>query len=232
MQLNSSPTELVTAVTNLPLAVAAVIGVNRLWRGRLTQPLRTWLWIGMFSGLAIATGVGIFAHGLALETAARKLIWRPINAALGVTVACFVAGAVLDRWSPAAATRTLRWMLLVSAGFFVYANFYAKSFLPFILYEGVAMLFCLGVYLSLAAKHRLEGAGWIAAGVAITIVAAALQATSVAIRAGVIIDHNGVFHLVQLPGLLGLLFGVKAGLAPGKNSINMPNQGFPAIQNL
>jgi hypothetical protein len=217
MQLNSSPTELVTAVTNLPLAVAALIAVNRLWQVRLTQPRRAWLWMGMFSGLAIATGVGIFAHGLALETAARKLIWRPINAALGVTVACFVAGAVLDRWSPSAASRTLRWMLLVSTGFLAYATFYAKSFLPFILYETTAMLFCLGVYLSLAGTHRLAGAGWIAAGVAITIVAASLQATSMTIQVGVNIDHNGMFHLIQLPGLLCLLFGVKAGLAPRTN---------------
>jgi hypothetical protein len=217
MQLNSSATELITGITNLPLAVVALIAVNRLWHLRRTQPLRAGLWMGMFSGLAIATGLGIFAHGLALDPAARRLVWHPIYAALGLTVACFVAGAVLDRWSPSAAWRTLLLMLPVSAGFFVYATFYAKSFLPFILYEGVSMLFCLGVYLSLAVQRRLVGAGWVAAGVATTIVAASLQATSVTIQAGVSIDHNGLFHLVQLPGLICLLFGVKAGLARGTN---------------
>jgi hypothetical protein len=33
-------------------------------------------------------------------------------------------------------------------------------------------------------------------------------------RLGVTFDHNGVFHLVQLPGLLCLLTGVQIGLGP------------------
>jgi hypothetical protein len=47
------------------------------------------------------------------------------------------------------------------------------------------------------------------------ILAAALQALpGVAIRLGVTFDHNGVVHLVQLPGLLCLLTGVQIGLGP------------------
>jgi hypothetical protein len=50
------------------------------------------------------------------------------------------------------------------------------------------------------------------AGVGITILAAVLQATPVSFRLGVTFDHNGVFHLVQLPGLICLLTGVQFGL--------------------
>lgn len=215
MQTNASSIELITAVTNLPLAVVCLVAVNSHWRRRRAHPLRAGLWIGMFAGLAVATGAGMFAHGLALDVAAQKLIWHPINAALGLTVACFVAGAVLDRWGPAAARRALLAMLLLSAGFFGYATFWAKSFLPFIIYEGAAMLFCFGVYLTLTIQRRLPGAGWMLAGVGITILAAALQAMpGVAFRLGVTFDHNAVFHLVQLPGLLCLLTGVKIGLGP------------------
>jgi len=228
MQLNPSAIEQVTAVTNLPLVLFSLVAVNSLYARRPAQPLRAWLWIGMFGSLTIATGLGIFAHGLALDAAARKLIWQPINAALGVTVACFVAGAVLDRWGAAAAGRALPGLLVLSGGFFAYATFRASSFLPFIVYEGVAMLFCLAVYLTLTVQRRLAGADWMVVGVGITILAAVLQATPVAYRLGVTFDHNGIFHLVQLLGLLCLLLGVQRGLGPksekGSNGSGMiPN---------
>jgi hypothetical protein len=215
MQLNPSTLEQVTAITNLPLVVTSLVAVACLWRRRQAHPLRAWLWVGMFGGLAIASGVGVFAHGLALDPAARKLLWYPINGALGLAVAWFTAGAVLDRWGPRAAGRALPVLLLLSVGFFGYASFVAKSFLPFILYEGLAMLFCLAVYLILCIQRRLTGAGWMVAGVGITILAAVLQAMpAVVLRLGVTFDHNGVFHLVQLSGLLCLLIGLQKGLGP------------------
>lgn len=214
MQLNPSTLEQATAATNLPLAAVSLAAMTSLYLRRHAHPLRAWLWVGMFGGLAIATGIGVFAHGLALGAAARELIWRPINAALGLTVACFVAGAVLDRWGPRTASRALLGLLLLSAGFFGYATFLASTFLPFILYEGLSMVFCLGVYLTLCPQRLLAGAGWMAIGAGITILAAVLQAMpAMTFRLGVTFDHNGVFHLVQLPGLLCLLTGVQIGLA-------------------
>jgi hypothetical protein len=200
---------------NLPLVLISLAAVACLWRRRRAHPLRVWLWIGMFGGLAIASAVAVFAHGLALDPAARRLLWYPIRGALGLAVACFTAGAVLDRWGPGATVRALPVLLLLSAGFFGYASLVASSFLPFILYEGLAMLFCLTVYLTLAVQRRLAGAGWMVAGVGITILAAVLQAMPpVVLRLGVTFDHNGVFHLVQLPGLLCLLSGLQIGLGP------------------
>jgi hypothetical protein len=215
MQLHPATNELVTAATNIPLAVFSLVAVVCLWRRCHAHRLRAALWIGMFGGLAIATGVGVFAHGLALDPTARKLVWQPINAALGLTVACFAAGAVLDRWGLRAAARALPVLLLLSAGFFGYATFWANSFLPFIIYEGLAMLFCLAVYVTLAIQRRLPGAGWMVAGVAITILAAGLQAgLSKELRLGVVFDRNALFHLVQLPGLFCLLIGLRIGLGP------------------
>jgi predicted lipid-binding transport protein (Tim44 family) len=65
MQLTPSTLEQVTALTNLPLVRTSLAAVACLWRRRQAHPLRAWLWIGMFGGLAIASGVGVFAHGLA-----------------------------------------------------------------------------------------------------------------------------------------------------------------------
>ena len=214
-QLNPVPAELVTAATNLPLAVVSLVAVVCLWQLRQAQALRAGLWLGMFGSLAVASGLGIFAHGLALDPTTRKLIWHPIHAALALTVASFVAGAVLDRWGAGGAGRALLVLLGLSAAFFGYATFWSNSFLPFVLYEGTAMLFCITVYVFLAVQHRLAGAGWMVAGVGITILAAGLQAMpAMQLRLGVTFDHNGVFHLVQLAGLLCLLTGVQPGFDP------------------
>ena len=228
MQLNPSTLEQVTAITNLPLVLTSLGAVACLWRRRQAHPLRAWLWIGMFGGLAIASGVGVFAHGLALDTAVRKVLWHPIKGALSLTVACFAAGAVLDCWGSRATRRAFPVLLLLSGGFFGYASFVASSFLPFILYEGLAMLFCLAAYLVLFAQHRLAGAGWMVTGVGITILAAGLQAMpALVLRLGVTFDHNGVFHLVQLPGLLCLLTGLQIGLRTRPQTESNATKMFP-----
>ncbi len=127
----------------------------------------------------------------------------------------FRRGRALDGWSETVARRLLPFLLVVGAGFFYYANFCASSFLPFIIYEGAAMLFSLAVYATLTARGRLPGAAWIAAGVSFTILAAVLQATRwVTFTIIVPFDHNGVFHLVQLPGLFCLFIGVQKGHVP------------------
>ena len=230
MPLNSSPTEVVTAATNLPLAFTALLAVARLWQRRRPEPLRAGVWIGMFGNLAMASALGVVAHGLAFSDEARDLLWRPLNAALAVTVAFFVAGAVLDCWGRQAARSTLPWLLLLSAGFWCYATFLSSSFLSFVLYEGAAMLLSLGVYLALAAQGR-PGAGWMVAGVTVTILAAALQATRLVTFAPALpLDHNGVFHLVQVPGLLCLLAGLQKTLGePARAASNEP-RWLPAPQ--
>jgi hypothetical protein len=78
----------------------------------------------------------------------------------------------------------------------------------------MAMLFVLAGYFYLAAGNRLPGAGWIVAGIVISILAAAIQAAA---PDGVVIiwglDHNGVFHMVQMVGVPALVIGLKTSLA-------------------
>ena len=214
MQLNPNCAELVTAATNVPLCVFAVAAATFLTCRRRPTSLRAGLWAAMFASLAVASGLGVAVHGLALDDAVKDRLWCFINAALALTVSCFAAGAVLDGWSETIARRSFSFLLLLSAGFFYYANFCASSFLPFIIYEGAAMLFSLAVYVTLAARGRLPGAAWIAAGVSFTILAAVLQATRLLTFTIIVpFDHNGVFHLAQLPGLFCLFIGVQKGIS-------------------
>jgi predicted alpha/beta-hydrolase family hydrolase len=77
----------------------------------------------------------------------------------------------------------------------------------------MAMLFALAAYARLAQSGRLIGAQQMAAGVLLSILAAAIQASSSELIVfGVPFDHNGLFHIVQIAGLPLLASGLRAAL--------------------
>jgi hypothetical protein len=51
-----------------------------------------------------------------------------------------------------------------------------------------------------------------AAGVALSLAAAAVQVSPLSLRLGVRFDHNGLFHLIQIAGVVLLAAGVRQSL--------------------
>jgi hypothetical protein len=210
MQLNPIPTEQSTALTDALLAAYSFFVVVSLWRRRSVVPLKTRLWMGVFIGLALAGGLGTFFHGLELDEVGEQLLWQPLNVALSLTIACIVAAAVLDRWGQAAARRAFPGLVVVSAGFFLFATFVSQAFLGFIIYEGAAMLFCLWVYATLALRRSLPGAVWMFIGVVLTLTAAAIQTLDfINFTLFLPFNSNGAFHLLQLVALTALWAGLR-----------------------
>jgi hypothetical protein len=146
-----------------------------------------------------------------------RALWMPLNLALGLAVGLFVVGVVYDQWGLATAQRMLPILIGVGVAFFLITVFVPGNFLVFILYEAVAMLFALAVYVLIAAQGQLPGAWWMAVGVGITILAAVIQALGKT-RITVIweFDHNGVFHLAQIVGVLVLTVGLYTALLAKK----------------
>jgi Family of unknown function (DUF6962) len=212
MELNAIPTEQTTAATDLLLALAALAGTWYLRRG---TGWRATIWAGVFVLMAFSALLGAAAHGLALADPDTSWLWGPAYLALGAMLALFAAGTVLDRWGEKAARRTLpavlAWVLLFCAATFVLAG----DFLAFVLFEGGVMLFALCCYTLAAVRHR-PGSALTAAGILVTILAAFLQ-TRHGLRLTFVreFDNNGIFHLVQLPGLLLLLAGLRRGRSTG-----------------
>jgi hypothetical protein len=163
--------------------------------------------------LAVAAALGAVAHGFKLPGWALKLLWNLLYLSLGFTVALFVVGVINDMWGQRLAYRALPVMLLGGLVFFGLTLLFPGSFLVFIMYEAVAMLFALGAYLRLALEKRLNGAGWMATGILITIIAAGVQATqSLSLSFIWPFDHNGLYHLIQMVGLGALMIGLRADL--------------------
>jgi hypothetical protein len=213
IQIIESPTERTTAATDALLAAVSLGYAAELLGRRQSHPWKAGVWAGAFAASGVSGVLGAAAHGFEMPEERRALLWRPLTLTLGITVALFAAGAVGDLLGARAARRALPGLLLSALGFYALKQRLQRGFIIFIIYEAAAMLFALGAYARLVQSGRLDGAQQMAAGVLISIIAAALQASSLELTIfGVPLDHNGLFHIVQIAGLPVLAAGLRAAL--------------------
>ena len=211
MTITGIETELTTAATDLLLALLCLAGIFIIGRSpiRRSEKQRALVWIWAFGFLGAAGLLGAAVHGLELPAGREAFLWQPLYLALGWTVSLFAAGVLIDlrsrplpRWSLAA-------FPAAGAAFYAATLVFAGAFIVFILYEAAALLFALGAYLYLFLRDRKTYSLWMAAGIAVSIAAAGVQASgAVSLRIVWEFDHNGVFHLVQAAGVSLLLKGV------------------------
>jgi hypothetical protein len=150
-------------------------------------------------------------HGLKLTEPMHAAVRALTELSLGLLVACFVVGTVRDLWSERTSRVMTPVMLVVALLFFALARFY-QNFLAYLLYEGSFVGFAFLGYAHLAWTGRLPGAGLVCAGLFVTLLAAGVQATGVEVRLIWSFDHTGVFHLIQLLGVILLMVGIGASL--------------------
>jgi hypothetical protein len=208
MILNQIPTEQTTAVTDLLISVLAVAAVTVL-RKRGPTALRGILWRAVFQLLALAALFGGIVHGLVLGETSHTVLWWATYLALSLLIAAFFVATARDLWGDPHARQLVIPAIAVALGFFSYFVIRPDSFLPFILYESVVMLFALASFLWLTWQGNLPGSAWIAASIAVNIIAAVIQATgSVSFTVVWSFDHNGAFHLVQMLSMALLVRGL------------------------
>ena len=210
--LKSELTELTAAATDGVYALVAIASLVALLRRQAGATWRVRLWSGMLGLSAIATILGAAYHALVLTPAQIRSLWHPIYLALGVSVALFLTATAHDWRGEAAARRALAPLLGIGLAFTIYARFVSGEFVVFAVYQFAATLFALAVYVGLALRRRLPGAGWIGAGVGLSLVAGAVSMTEVAFVLIWPFDNYGAFHLVQTAATLVLVRGVITGL--------------------
>jgi len=219
-ELNESVTELTTAATDLLLGVQCVILAAGLARARIVAGVRQSLWIWVFGLTAMAALLGALAHGIALPASVVGRLFMAIYLALGIVVALFLAGAVLDCFGEGVARRLIPVAVLVGAAFFVVTQLGDAGFLLFVIYEAAAMLLALGLYLALAIRRRLAGSGLMAAAILLNLGAAAVQASDLSLRVILPFDHNGLFHLLQMVAIAVLSVGLRRGFGTGNRPLH------------
>ena len=205
MELINIPTEQSTAVTDVILSLLSFVAAAWACRYRQNDSFKIALWMAIFSLLGIAALLGALIHGLVLSDTASYWLEGGLSLMLGWLVAIFVVAVVYDLRGPIFAQKLLPWMLVVGFVFFVSRLVWPGSFLAFIIYQSVAMVFALGGYIKFA-FDRGPGATWLTLGVLTSLFAAMVQGTQ-ALSFTFLwpFDHNGVYHLIQM--LSVILFG-------------------------
>jgi len=207
MFTHTSPYERVTAWTDVLMGLLAGFIAFQLPQ---IPGFKFTVWAWAFALLTLSSFLGATAHGYEMARKTNDRLWMPINLSLGLVLGLFVVGALFDLSGEAIARMVLPIMLVIGFGFFLVTVWKPGTFMTFIAYEAVAMLFALGVYVYLLFTSSLAGAGWMVTGVMVTIIAAAVQATGKAGK-GIFwyFDNNGIFHLIQMAGMVLLWMGLK-----------------------
>jgi len=214
----SSPTEQTTAITDAMLSVMTIFVIISIYKAGIKHDKKkTLIWLSAFTFLAIAAGLGAIAHGFEMSEKVNFIIWQPLNLSLGITVALFFSGVLYDLNGGKISSPVLMTLIASAIVFYIITAFIPGSFFVFIIYEALAMLLAFVIYLILTFRRRSETYAYMSAGILISIIAAAIQATE-SVRFSFIMefDHNGTFHLVQMLGLLFLLKGLRLGFRPQK----------------
>lgn len=212
MRFVKDPVEKTTAATDIILALVAFGGIVFL-QSLLSNSSELWkinIWSAAIGLIGLAAALGAVAHGLVLSQTFHRRIWLALNMVLSLAVSLFVVGVVYDLWGFEISLTTLPILLTTGLGFYLTTLIYPDIFFLFIVYEVVALVFALCAYIFLTIHKDQPGAWLMAAGILVSIIAAGIQANkSVVLTFIWRFDHNGIYHLVQVVGLMLLLMGLQ-----------------------
>lgn len=211
--LVESETELTTAATDALLGLVCLGLAAQLMLTPVHDVWKRNLWLGVLLLTASGSVLGAAAHGVVLADAVKDAVWKPLYLSLGLAVALIFVAALRDGVGEGIARSALPWALGAGVAFFAATQLLGGAFVWFIAYEAVAIVTALGVYGTLAVRGGLPGAPAIALGIALSLVAAVVQVSPLSARVVVRFDHNGLFHLIQLAGLVAIAVGVRTDLA-------------------
>jgi hypothetical protein len=213
LKFTGSPTEKTTAVTDTLLALVAAGAVFVLQRSESVEILKVNTWRWAFALISLSGFLGAAAHGIELPQTQHQRIWHVINLSLGIAVSAIVIGVAYDVWGVALARKMLPWMVVCAILFYLVTRLFSGIFFVFIVYEALALLFAFAAYSWLAISNQLNGAALMAAGVLVSMIAAGIQATKkVSVTFFFEFDHNGIFHIVQIFGIVLLVAGLRLSL--------------------
>lgn len=181
-------TEPTTLLTDYALgAVSAALGVNLIKRSRL--------WALAFVALAVAAFLGGTWHGLWQS----DLLWKATTLSVGVASFGMVAGS-----AHLTTTGALKRLLLIFA---------ALKWLAYTVWmltrdDFIWVVADTGIALALVGlMHLWRFNGWMLGGVAVSLVAGAVQASGLGLHPR--FNHNDLYHVIQIAAMFLFYRGLK-----------------------
>ena len=102
--------------------------------------------------------------------------------------------------------------LALALGFYFLTRLSGGRFLVFVIFEAAALFLALGIYVRLALQRK-PGAALVVMGLVLSLAGGVLQASSLSLHLVWDFNHNGLYHLVQLVGVVLLVAGLRGTLS-------------------
>jgi len=198
-------TEPMTMATDYVMGgLALVLAVRLIRAGAIGRQTSVWVWGLAFVATASAAFFGGTYHGFIqmLPVGAARILWKITLMSTGIGSACLLAAVVLagtTGW----VQRALFALIAVKLAVYVVWMSTHDDFIFVIADYGSALVLILVLAWTSSAAGLGAAARWITAGVAVSVVAAAIQALKLAPHPQ--FNHNDLFHVVQM-GALCLLY--------------------------
>ena len=200
-------TEPMTMVTDYAMgALACVFAVRIAGDAAAGGQLSGRLWAASLLMTAVAALVGGTCHGFSqwMPGAAGRAMWKATLVATGVGSACLLAAVIVA--GVAGPLRTvLAGVVIAKLVFYVWTVATKDSFNLVIVDYGTALVAAVLAAWLLRPSGLTPAVWWITAGVAVAVVAGAIQWARLAPH--VHFNHNDLFHVVQMASLYLLYRG-------------------------
>lgn len=200
-------TEPMTMITDYLLgALAFVLAMRLLGDPSAGQHASGRLWAAAFVMTAVAAFVGGTYHGFIqwMPGVAGRAMWKATLAATGVGSACLLAAAVLAA-TAGPLRQALIGLVVVKLVVYLWTIATRDAFVLVIADYGTALLAVLLAAWFIRPSGLSPAAWWLAAGVAVAVVAGVIQWAHLAPHAH--FNHNDLFHVVQMASLYLLYRG-------------------------
>ena len=193
----------VTAITDFMLASEALFFAGRLVQLPKQRCSAAWYWSAAMTLLGFAALIGGIDHGFVeMQGLERVPIQRANWLVVGAMTACVLMTAV-TQFLPWRLSRVALGIALLQFGLYAVAVFVIRGF--FVVIANYAPVMLLLLVLSLRGLGSGRGSLPMIAGIAIQFVASGVQASGV--DAFTPLDHNGLYHLISMVGVVFLFHG-------------------------
>jgi hypothetical protein len=186
--------EPMTLATDYALAAVTAFLCVSLLRQRPRQPSRGW-WGVAFAALALGAFLGGTWHGL-LQS---NLLWKATVLSVGVASFAMVVGSAFAATQGAAREIVLALASIVLVAYCGWMLFH-DAFIFVVVDTAIG-------FAAVAALHVWRWNGWILLGIAVSVAAAAVQASGLALHRH--FNHNDLYHVIQIGAMFLLYRGAR-----------------------
>jgi hypothetical protein len=199
-------------LTDAILALVCGLALVRLLSIKVPRRWKQLVWAWVLGLVGVGAVAGAVVHGFEWAPPAKTTLWAVILLSLVLMLAAFSVAVISDARGEAAGRKATPWVAALGVALAVIIIVTGGGFRLFVVAEFAVMVTALGVYAGLAVGNRLPGASLIAAGIGVTLVAGLVQTSRLSLNIIVPLDHNGLFHVVQIIGAILLIAGVRRSL--------------------